>query len=131
MNDLVVFLTYFNLSLNTACFCLNIGAKSPPTTPSGCRVKTHNLRTVTMGLCLFFHMLSCVTLIKSLNLSFLIWKMGPMMIIPPSILHVCLQTASGLKRAFWIPESGININYSPTWGEGNFLFRSYGCHPKG
>ena len=119
------------LNLNTACFCLSIVARSPPTTPSGCGAKTHNLRTVTLGLCLAFHMLSCVSLIKSLNLSCLIWKMGTMMIIPPSRLHVCLQRASGPERAFWVPESGTNMNYSATWGEGNLLFRGYGCHPQG
>ena len=64
------------------------GARSPPTTPSGCGAKMHNLRTVTLGLCLAFHMLSCVISIKSLNLSFLIWTMGTMMIIPP--LDACV-----------------------------------------
>ena len=42
------------------------------------------LRNVTLSLCLAFHMLSCVSLVMSLNLSFLIWKMGTMMVIPPS-----------------------------------------------
>ena len=88
MNVLLVFLTYFNLSLYTACFCLNIGAILPPTTPSRCGAKTHNLRTVTLCLFLAFHVLSCVTLIKCLNLSFLIWTMGTMMIIPP--LDACV-----------------------------------------
>ena len=72
------------------------------------------MRTVTLGLCLAFHVLSCVTLIKSLNLSFLIWKMGTMMIIPPSRLRVCLRRASGAERTFWVPESGTNMNYSAT-----------------
>ena len=130
MNDLVVFLTYFNLSLNTACFCLSIGARSPPTTPSECGVKTHNLRTVTLGLCLAFHMLSSVTLIKSLNLSFLIWKMGTMVIIPPSRLHVCLQSANGPERAFWVPESGTNMKYSATWEKENFCLEVMAPIPK-
>ena len=124
----MVFLTFFNLNVNIVFFCVSIASRSPPTTPSGCGAKRHNMRTVTLGLCLAFHVLSCVTLIKSLNLSFLIWKMGTM-IIPPSRLHVCLQRASGPKRAFWVPESGTNMNYSATWGEGN-VFRGYGCHPK-
>ena len=84
-----------------------------------------------LGLCLPFHVLGCVSLIKSLNLSFLIWKMGIMMIVPPFRLHVCLLRTSGPKRAFWVPESGTNMNYSATWGEGNLLFRGYGCHPRG
>ena len=126
----MVFLTFFNLNVNIVCFCLSIASRSPPTTPSGCGTKTHNLRTVTLGLWLAFHMLSCVSLIKSLNLSFLIWKMGTMMIIPTSRLHVCLQRASGPERAFWVPESGTNMNYSATWGEGN-IFRGYGCHSQG
>ena len=127
----MVFLTLFSLSLNIACFCLSIGARSPPTTPSGCGAKTHNLRTITLGFCLAFHILSCVTLIKSLNLSFLIWIMGTVMIIPPFRLHVCLQRTSGPKRALWVSESGINMNYSATWGEGNLLFGGYGCHLQG
>ena len=127
----MVFLTFFNLNMNNVCFCLSIASRSPPTTPSGCGAKTHNLRTVTLGLCLAFHTLSCVSLIKSLNLSFLIWVMGTMMIIPHSRLHVCLQGASGTERASWVPESGTNMNYSATWGEGNLLYRGYGCHPKG
>ena len=131
MNDLVVFLTYFNLSLNTACFCLSIFATSPPTTTSECGAKTHNLRTDTLNLCLAFHMLSCVTLLKSLNLIFLIWKLGTMMIVPPSRLHVCLLRTSGPERAVCVPDSGTNMNYSATLGEGNLLFKSYGCHPQG
>ena len=67
---------------------------------------THNLRTVALDLCLPFHMHRCVVLIKSLKLSFLIWKMGTMMIIPPSRLHVCLLRTSGPEWAFWVPESG-------------------------
>ena len=35
-----------------------------------------------------FHVRSCVTLIKYLNLSILIWSMGTMMIIPP--LDACV-----------------------------------------
>ena len=129
MNVLLVFLTYFNLSLYTACFCLSIGARSPPTTTSECGAKTHNLRTVTLGCCLAFHMLSCVTLIKPLNLSFLIWTMGTMMIIPP--LDACMPAKNKWpQRAFWVPETGTNMNYSATWGEGN-LFRGYGCHSQG
>ena len=54
-----------------------------------------------------------------------------MMIIPPSRLYVCLQRTSGPERAFWVPESGTNMNYYATWGEGNLLFRGYGCHPQG
>ena len=111
----MVFLTFFNLNVNIVCFCLSIASKSRPTTPSGCGAKTQNLRTVTLGLCLAFHLLSCVCLIKSLNLSFLIWKMGTMMVIPRSRLHVCLQRASSPERAFWVPESGTNMNYSATW----------------
>ena len=127
----MVFLAFFNLNMNNVCFCLSIASRSPPTTPSGCGAKTHNLRTVTLGFCLAFHVLSCVSLIKSLNLSFLIWKMGTMMIIPPSRLRVCLRRASGPERTFWVPESGTNMNYYATWGEGNLLFRGYGCHPQG
>ena len=113
MNVLVLsFLTFFYFNVNIVCFCLSIASRSPPTTPSGCGAKTHNLRTVTLGLCLVFHMLSSVSLIKSLNLSFLIWKMGTMMIIPPSRLYVCLQRGSGPERTFWVPESGTNMNYS-------------------
>ena len=132
MNVLVLsFLTFFYFNVNIVCFCPSIASRSPPITPSGCGAKTHNLRTVTLGLCLVFHMLSSVSLIKSLNLSFLIWKMGTMVIIPPSRLHVCLRSANGLERAFWVSESGTNMNYSATWGEGNLLFRGYGCHPQG
>ena len=125
----MVFLNYFNLSLNTVCFCLTIGARSPSTTPSRYGAKTHNLRTVTLGLCLAFHMLSSVTLIKSLNLSFLIWKMGTKMIIPPYRLHVCLLRTSGPESAFWVPDSGTNINYSATWVLGASVRNS--AHGKG
>ena len=76
-------------------------------------------------------MYRCVNLIKSLNLSCLIWKMGTMMIIPLSRLHVCLLRKSGTERALWVPESGTNMNYLPTQEEGNVLFRGYGCHPQG
>ena len=129
----MVFLTFFNLNVNNVCFCLSIASRSPTTTPSGCGAKTHNLRTLTLGLCLAFHMLSCVSLFSLvfLNFSFLIWKMGIMMIIPPSRLHVCLQRTSGPEMAFWVPESGTNMNYSTSWGERNLLFRGYGCHPQG
>ena len=90
--------------MNNVCFCLSIASRSPPTTPSGCGAKTHNLRTVTLGLCLAFHMLSCVTFIKSLNLSLLIWSMGTMMIIPP--LDACVPVRrDGPERASWNPES--------------------------
>jgi len=41
--------------------------------------------------------------------------MGTMMIIPPSRLHVCLLRTSGPERAFWVPKSGTNMNYSATW----------------
>ena len=127
----MVFLTFFDLNMNIVCFCLSIASRSQPTTPSGCGSKTYNFRTVTRGLCLAFHMLSYVSLIKSLDLSFLIWKIGTMMMITASRLHVCLKRASGPERAFWVPESGTNMNYSATWGEGNHLFRGYGCHPQG
>ena len=75
-------------------------------------------------------MLSYVTLIKSLNLSCLIWKMGTVMIILPFRLRACLQRTSGTERTFWVSESGTNMNYSATYGEGNLLFRDYGCHPQ-
>ena len=130
LNGLVVSLTYFNLSLKTACFCLSIGERSPLTTPSGCGGKTHNLRTVTLGLCLAFHMLSCMSLVKSLNLSFIIWKLGIMMIIPPSRLHVCLQRVSDPEWAFWVPESGINMNYSATWEKEDFCLEVMANIPK-
>ena len=110
----MVFLTFFNLNVNIVWFRLSIAFRSPPTTPRGCGAKTHNLRTVTLSLCLAFHMLSGVSLIKSLNPSFLIWKMGTIMIIPPSRLHECLLRTSGPERAFWVSESGINMNYSAT-----------------
>ena len=110
----MVFLTFFNLNVNIVWFCLSIAFRSPPTTPRGCGAKTHNLRTVTLSLCLAFHMFSGVSLIKSLNPSFLIWKMGTIMIIPPSRLHECLLRTSGPERAFWVSESGINMNYSAT-----------------
>ena len=105
-------------------------ARSPPTTPSGCEAKTHKFRSIALGFCLTIHKYRCVNLINSLNLSVLIWKMGAMMIIPPSRLHVCLLRTSGAERAFWFPESGTNMNYPPTLGEGNLLFRGYGCHPQ-
>ena len=126
----MVFLTLFNLKLNIVCFSLSIASRSPPTTPSGCGAKTHNLRTVTLGLCLAFHMLSCMSLIKSLNFSFLIWKMGIMMTIPPSILHVCLQRASDPEWAFWVPESGTNMNYSATWEKEVFCLDIMTAIPK-
>ena len=126
----MVFLTLFNLKLNIVCFSLSIASRSPPTTPSGCGAKTHNLRTVTLGLCLAFHMLSCMSLIKSLNFSFLIWKMGIMMTIPPSILHVCLQRASDPEWAFWVPESGTNMNYSATWVKEVFCLDIMAAIPK-
>ena len=126
----MVFLTYFNLNVNIVCFCLSIASRSPPTTPSGCGAKTYNLRTVTLGLCLVFHMLSCVSLIKSLNLSFLIWKMGTKMMITPSRLHVCLQRASGPERAFWVPESGTHMNYSAIWEKEIFCLEVMAAIPK-
>ena len=76
-------------------------------------------------------MLSCVCLIKSLNLSFLIWKMGTMIIIPPSGLHVCLQRASGPERAFWVPKSGTHMNYSATWKKEIFCLEVMAAIPKG
>ena len=79
---------------------------------------------------LAFHILSCVTLIKSLNLSFLIWTMGPMMVIPPSRLHVCLQRANDPDRAFWVPESGTNMNYSATWEKAIFCLEVMATIPK-
>ena len=114
------------------CFPLpKHSARSPPTTPSGCGAKSYILRNVALGFCLAIHVYRCMNLIKSLNISFLICKMGTMMIIPPSRLHVCLLRTSGSERVFWIPESGTNMNYHPTWGEGNILFRGYSCHPQG
>ena len=53
-----------------------------------------------------------------------------MMIIPLSRLHVCLLRKSGPERAFWVPESGTNMHYSASWGEGNILFRGYAAIPK-
>ena len=44
--------------------------------------------TFTLRLCFAFHVLTCVTLIKSLNLGFLIWTRDTMMIIPP--LDACV-----------------------------------------
>ena len=79
---------------------------------------------------LTFHILSCMTLIKSLNFSFLIRKMGTTMILQPFRLHMCLQRAGGPERAFWVPESGTKMNYSATWGEGNLLFRGMCAIPK-
>ena len=132
MNVLVLsFLTFFYFNVNIVCFCLSIASRSPPTTLSGCGAKTHNLRTVTLGLCLAFHVMSCVNLIKSLNLSFLIWKMRTMMIVPPSRLRVCLLRTNGPERTSWVSESGTIMNCTATWGEGNLLFRGYGCHPQG
>ena len=116
--------------MNIVCFSLSIASRSPPTTSSGCGAKTHNLRTVTLGLCLAFHMLSCMSLVKSLNLSFIIWKLGIMMIIPPSRLRVCLQRASGPERAFWVPESGTNMKYSATWEKENFCLEVMAPIPK-
>ena len=126
----MVFLTFFNLNVNIVCFCLSIASRSPPTTPSGCGTKTHNLRTVTLGLCLALHMLSCVSLIKSLNPSFLIWKMDTMMMILPSRLHVCLQRANDPEKAFWVPESGTNMNYSATWEKKFFCVDTMAAIPK-
>ena len=105
-------------------------ARLPPTTPSECGEK-HKLRTVALGFCLVIHVYRYVNLINSLNLSVLIWKTGTMMITPPSRLHVCLLRTSGAESVFWVPESGTNMNYPPTLGEGNLLFRGYGCHPQG
>ena len=119
----MVFLTFFSWSLNIAWFCLSIASRSPPTTPRGCGAKTHNLRTVTLSLCLAFHMLSCVTLIKSLNLSFLIWKMGNMMIVPPSRLHVCLLRTSGPERAFWVPAATAAATSLQLWSDSVWLHR--------
>ena len=39
--------------------------------------------------------LRCVTLIKSLNLSFLIWKISTMMILQPFRLCTCMQRTGG------------------------------------
>ena len=75
-------------------------------------------------------MISCVSLIKSLNLSFLIWKMGTMMIIPPSRMHVCLQRASDPEWAFWVPESVTNMNYSATWVKEVFCLDIMAAIPK-
>ena len=116
--------------MNIVFFCLSIASRSPHTTPSGCGAKPHNLRTVTLGLWLAFHMLSCVSLIKSLNLSFLIWKMGPMMIIPPSRLHVCLLRKNAPEIAFWVPDSGTNMNYSATWKKEIFCLEVMAAIPK-
>ena len=84
----------------------------------------------TLGLCLAFHIRSCVSLIKSLNLSFLIWKMGTMMIIPPSRLHVCLQRGGGPERASWVPECGTNMNYSATCEKEIFCLAVMAAIPK-
>ena len=65
---------------------------------------TKRLNWIDPRFVLAFHILSCVTLIKSLNLSFLIWKMGTM-ILQPFRLHTCLQRAGGPERSFWVPES--------------------------
>ena len=71
-----------------------------------------------------------MTLIKSLKLRFLIWKIGTKVILKPLRLHTCLQRAGSPERAFWFPDSGTNMNYFATWGEGNHLFRGYACHPQ-
>ena len=109
--------------MNIVFFCLSIASRSPPTTLSGCEAKTHNLRTFTLGLCLAFHVLSCVSLIKSLNLSFLIWKMGTMKIIPPSRMHVCLQRASGPERTFWVPAATAAATLLQLWSDSVWLHR--------
>ena len=57
-------------------------------------------------------------------------KVGITMIIPPWRMYVCLGGASSPEKAFWIPESGANMNYSASWG-GNLLFRGNSCHPQG
>jgi len=56
--------------------------------------------------------------------------MGPMMVIPPSRLHVCLQRANNLERAFWVPESGTNMNYSATWEKKVFCVDAMAAIPK-
>ena len=75
-------------------------------------------------------MLSCVSLIKPLNLSFLIWKIGTMMMITASRLHVCLQRANDPEKAFWVPESGTNMNYSATWEKKFFCVDTMAAIPK-
>ena len=35
--------------------------------------------------------------------------------------HVCLLRTSGPERAFWVPESGTNMNYSATWEKEIYL----------
>ena len=76
----------------------------------------HSRNTQTWGLVSWVctlapQLFSCVIMIKSLKLSFLIWKMGTMTIIPPWG-GVCLGGARDPERAFWAPESRTNINYS-------------------
>ena len=53
-----------------------------------------------------------------------------MMIIPPSRLHVCLQRAGGPERAFWVPESGTNMNYSATWEKEIFSLEVMAAIPR-
>ena len=53
-----------------------------------------------------------------------------MMIIPPSRLHMCLQRASGPERAFWVPESETNMNYSATWEKAIFCLEVMATIPK-
>ena len=77
--------------------------------------RKHRIWGLLPWVCAWLFTYLAVCLIKSLNLSFLIWNMGTMMMIPPSRLHVCLQRASGPERAFWVPKSGTNMNYSATW----------------
>ena len=53
-----------------------------------------------------------------------------MMIIPLSRLCVCLQRASGPERAFWVPESGTNMNYSATWEKEIFSLEVMAAIPR-
>ena len=102
--------------------------------PSRCGAKSHNLRTVILDFGLAFHVISCVNLIKSLNLSFLIWTMGTIMIIPP--LDACVPAKNkwswkgflgswvwnkyelfchlGRRKSFvlsvWVPSPRLNID---------------------
>ena len=104
--------------------------------PSRCGAKSHNLRTVILDFGLAFHVISCVNLIKSLNLSFLIWTMGTIMIIPP--LDACVPAKNkwswkgflgswvwnkyelfchlGRRKSFvsrlWLPYQRLNIDSS-------------------
>ena len=126
----MVSLTFFNLNVNIVCFCLSIASRSPPTTPSGCGAKTQNLRTVLPWVVAWLFTCLAVWAWSSHVTSVFSYGKWAMMIIPPSRLHMCLQRASGPERAFWVPESGTNMNYSATWGEGN-IFRGYGCHSQG